>query len=89
MEGPRVVMSYADLLKWTESDGASNKIEVFQLPHDPALQERYALVVAGVNAGEIINMIVDALDRHFSKPVAAQQESQEAHGPESRAQSSE
>lgn len=86
MNETRMCMSYSELLEFSQSAGdGSNRLEVMQLPHDPALQSRYVLTVAGPNAGSIMNMITDALDRYFGAPVAAHTEDQDAHGPDSSA----
>lgn len=79
-------MSYADLLGWTQSDGRSDRIEALALPYDPALQPRFALVFAGPHAGELLQMVTDALDDYFTRQVAAHQTGVEPHGPDSGAQ---
>jgi hypothetical protein len=76
-------MSFADLLRNTESDGKSTRIEAVTLPKDPSLCERYALVFSGVDADQLLNMVVAALDDYFSQAIAAQSELLEAHGPDS------
>lgn len=84
----RYCMSYADLLAWTQSDGANNRIQALGLPRDPTLQERYAVVFTGPNAADLMQMVLDALDAYFTREVAAQPQVLESHGSESRAQSS-
>ena len=80
-----VVMSYSDLLKWTESDGETTRIQAFSLPRDPALQERFCLVLAGPNAGHLLHLIINALDAYFDEG-AAQRNSVDTHGPDSSTQ---
>jgi hypothetical protein len=81
MTAPRVCMSYADLLGWTNSHGEDARIDLLQLPKDTMVTDRYALVVSGSQSGAVMQMIVDALDVYFTKSIAAQLQVSESHGP--------
>jgi hypothetical protein len=86
MSKPRVCLNFADLLDATNSAPNLTRIETVQLPNDTALMDRFALVIAGPEAADIITLIVDSLDAHFTKSIAAQAALSESHGPGSSAQ---
>jgi hypothetical protein len=81
-----ICTSFMDLLAATNSGGMAARIEVLELPRDTALAPRYAMVVSGTESAEIIRMITDALDAHFTKSIAAHLQVPESHGPGSGAQ---
>lgn len=86
MSTPKMCMAYADLLKWTNSNGEAARIELLQLPKDTAITDRYALVISGTESATITQMIVDALDVYFTKGIAAHPQVTESHGPGSSTQ---
>lgn len=72
MKQIKSAMSFAELLNGTNSDGVANRIEARVLPKDLALQDRYALIFAGPHARDLLQLMVDALNRHFTQVVEEQ-----------------
>lgn len=82
----KVVMSFADLLSWTQApeDGAT-RVELLRLPKDPNLNDRVAFVICGPLTERLAEYIINGLAQLNQQPdVAAQQEDSQSRGPELR-----
>lgn len=82
-------MTMYELLAGTNApDNGDTRVELVELPKDPALNDRYALVVCGPLSEKIVDFLTWGLEQlgnpQVAASIAAQKNGTQSHGSESR-----